>query len=174
MSSPKMTRMFGFWPDAAPCGACACATMMGALAVNADAAASVVPPSRTLRRLRGRSFVGMSRLYASFMSYSFSNNPTARPGCVQRAWHANLIEGLGWRLSRLRPRRAIRESPESALGFPRGRRDLPVEPRAQLRRALLRGIVHVQETLAALVSRDGKPKLAEELTLPVVMAGQIG
>jgi len=106
------------------------------------------------------------------MSYSFSNNPTARPGCVQRAWHANLIEGLGWRLSRLRPRRAIRESPESALGFPRGRRDLPVEPRAQLRRALLRGIVHVQETLAALVSRDGKPKLAEELTLPVVMAGR--
>jgi hypothetical protein len=50
-SSPKMTRMFGLPADGAGCcGACACAMVSGALAPIA-AAASVVPPSRMLRRL---------------------------------------------------------------------------------------------------------------------------
>ena len=53
ISSPKMTRMFGFLPlagDAAGC-CCACATPSGLLVEIAVAAASVVPPSSMLRRL---------------------------------------------------------------------------------------------------------------------------
>src|SRR5262245_61403188 len=65
-SSPQMTRMFGRWPDGC---CCACATLIAALAPSADAAASVVPPSKMLRRLRGAlCFVSVSSLH--FMTRS--------------------------------------------------------------------------------------------------------
>src|SRR5262249_22826093 len=55
MSSPQMTRMFGRCPDGAG-WACACVTASGDLDPRpaAVAAASVVPPSSMLRRLRAR------------------------------------------------------------------------------------------------------------------------
>src|ERR1700722_3783024 len=57
MSSPKMTRMLGLPPDGAgACGCCACAARMGFAAATVDAAASVVPASRILRRLRSPLF----------------------------------------------------------------------------------------------------------------------
>src|SRR5262245_7841623 len=62
MSSPKMTRMFGLRPGVAgrAGGCCACATRIEAPALSADVAASVVPPSRMLRRLNDPSFVLVS------------------------------------------------------------------------------------------------------------------
>src|SRR5215831_13616184 len=45
MSSPKMTRMFGFLP------VCACAGLISVTERSAAAAATVVPPRSTLRRL---------------------------------------------------------------------------------------------------------------------------
>jgi hypothetical protein len=47
--------MFGFLPDGVAC-CCACATRTGLLIDAAEAAASVVPPSRILRRLTSLSF----------------------------------------------------------------------------------------------------------------------
>src|SRR5262245_53928236 len=54
MSSPKMTRMFGRWPDAAAGAAgrcCACAVVTAAAAVKADDAASAELATKMLRRL---------------------------------------------------------------------------------------------------------------------------
>src|SRR5437867_4212681 len=74
MSSPKMTRMFGLRPDGAGC-ACACVTLIGAPVISADAAASVVPPSRILRRLRAFSFLLVSsRSFFVLILSSFSND----------------------------------------------------------------------------------------------------
>src|ERR1700733_3332443 len=50
MSSPQMTRMFGFPPGGADCCTCACVTSTGATAPSAEIAAIVVLPSKTLRR----------------------------------------------------------------------------------------------------------------------------
>src|SRR5580704_5818564 len=53
ISSPMMTTMLGGFPDGGVDAACcACATLTGLFVAIAEAAASVVPPSNTLRRLR--------------------------------------------------------------------------------------------------------------------------
>src|SRR5262249_3917809 len=63
MSSPKMTRMLGRcpagWAGAGAGCSCAWAVRLGA---SAEAAASVVPPSRMLRRLMARSSASALRL----------------------------------------------------------------------------------------------------------------
>src|SRR5262245_326639 len=55
MSSPQITRMFGRCPDGAAGSCWACAVGVDAADPSADAAASVVPASRILRRLMFRS-----------------------------------------------------------------------------------------------------------------------
>src|SRR5882757_2911693 len=67
-----MTRMFGRWPDGVVAACCwACATLTGALAPIADAAANVVPPNRILRRSRAPFFViALSRLSLLLMTFS--------------------------------------------------------------------------------------------------------
>src|SRR5215471_17129028 len=50
-------RMLGLRPDGGVGAGCACATLTDAIPASADAAASVVPPSRMLRRLGVSSFV---------------------------------------------------------------------------------------------------------------------
>src|SRR5262245_34580427 len=78
-SSPQMTRMFGRCPDGAGCCACAWAVRTDAAAPSADAAASVVPPSRMLRRLSAASFDPIADFVLSLsfpvvMSPSFSDH----------------------------------------------------------------------------------------------------
>ena len=60
ISSPKMTRIFGLRPDGAARCCCACATFIDGADPSADEAASVVPPSRILRRLTVLCFVLVS------------------------------------------------------------------------------------------------------------------
>src|SRR5262245_40219392 len=71
-----MTRILGRCPDGAGC-ACAWVTSTGALALSADTAASVVPPSRMLRRSSLRSCIGFSvRLLLSRMTPSCALHST--------------------------------------------------------------------------------------------------
>src|SRR5215510_12823192 len=82
MSSAMIMRMFGLRPEGAGCadGCCACARRTGAPAARVDAAASVVPPSRMLRRLMTPPFIFISsRLSLPLMSAP-STHGTSKTG----------------------------------------------------------------------------------------------
>src|SRR5262245_50904803 len=106
MSSPKMTRMFGRWPDGAGvCGCCACAVCTGAVAASAEAAARVVPARRILRRLT--SVACLSLVAMTFSVTKRELVPPRRPipysiarGAIPRAINRTRILRSARRLAR--------------------------------------------------------------------------
>src|SRR5690242_19679554 len=88
-SSPMITRMFGWRPEPVV-DCCACATSIALPAAITETAASVVPPSRTLRRLTAASLllVLLPDLFASSLDI-----------CRSCSNHSFAID-LGWRRKR--------------------------------------------------------------------------